>query len=457
MRKVLIVLTLGLTLAFASATAQVIPTNVAKQYYGEATYNNDVPLPVGSIVDAYDDDGVHCGTFTLGDVVQMDGIFGFMNAYGDDIYTPARDEGAEPGEMIYFKVNGRDAAATLENPGSERLEWYSQELAKIDLSATDFTFGMMLVDPPSDQSGEPGTTLRFQVGVENTGNGIDFYTIEAISGAGWTINVPDTFVYAGPGETAYIWFDVELQLWGGPQFDNISYTVHSQTAMPAASVSGSVSAIRDADAEYNFIFTDTPDDTSDVIQGTTVPFTVGIQNTGNVPDNYSISVSSHLGWTIINPLAFLSLDPDSSGYMSFEVEVPADAPELETDTITFTVHSGSSPSVTLTGSFDMTTALKTDVGDNPGSALPSSMTLHQNYPNPFNPTTTIGYSLATRASVSLTVFDVSGRAVRTVDLGTHGAGDYTYEFDGSDLSSGVYFYRIATSEMAQTRKMVLVK
>ena len=89
--------------------------------------------------------------------------------------------------------------------------------------------------------------------------------------------------------------------------------------------------------------------------------------------------------------------------------------------------------------------------------LPGGFTLYQNYPNPFNPTTTIAFSLPTRSRVELQVIDVLGRSVETRELGQLPAGDHQYEYDASNLASGVYFYRVITDTGNQTRKMVLVK
>ena len=78
-----------------------------------------------------------------------------------------------------------------------------------------------------------------------------------------------------------------------------------------------------------------------------------------------------------------------------------------------------------------------------GNSLPEGYALTQNYPNPFNPTTLINYQLPVASNVTLKVFDVLGREIATLVDGMKEAGDYTISFDGSHLSSGVYFARIA--------------
>jgi len=92
------------------------------------------------------------------------------------------------------------------------------------------------------------------------------------------------------------------------------------------------------------------------------------------------------------------------------------------------------------------------------SLKPGQFTLFQNYPNPFNPTTTIQFDLASETVVSLKVFDVLGREVATLlDKAKTSAGAHMVSFDASHLSSGVYFYRLETPSLSQTRKMVVLK
>jgi hypothetical protein len=91
------------------------------------------------------------------------------------------------------------------------------------------------------------------------------------------------------------------------------------------------------------------------------------------------------------------------------------------------------------------------------SERPNRHRLYQNYPNPFNPTTTIGFDLGKSGSVLLEVYDVTGRRVAKLINEPMSAGYHTVQFDGSRLSSGVYFYRLTTDNFIQTRQLVLVK
>jgi len=88
---------------------------------------------------------------------------------------------------------------------------------------------------------------------------------------------------------------------------------------------------------------------------------------------------------------------------------------------------------------------------------PVDFSLSQNYPNPFNPTTQIGYTVRRSAFLTLIVYDLTGSMVATLFEGVREPGTYTATFDGKDLSSGVYFYRLRAAGLTMTRKLVLVK
>jgi hypothetical protein len=83
--------------------------------------------------------------------------------------------------------------------------------------------------------------------------------------------------------------------------------------------------------------------------------------------------------------------------------------------------------------------------------------LYQNTPNPFNPSTTISYSLAKESRVTLKIYDVIGREVASLVDAMQPAGIQTVSFDGSNLPSGVYFYRIAAGTFTDLKKLLLLK
>jgi len=91
------------------------------------------------------------------------------------------------------------------------------------------------------------------------------------------------------------------------------------------------------------------------------------------------------------------------------------------------------------------------------SAIPRSYELSQNYPNPFNPSTTIHFELPKATHVTLKVYNILGQEVLRVLDEKRDAGTYNVQVDGSQLASGVYFYRLVASDFVQTKKMLLIK
>ena len=98
------------------------------------------------------------------------------------------------------------------------------------------------------------------------------------------------------------------------------------------------------------------------------------------------------------------------------------------------------------------------------SDVPTSFSLSQNYPNPFNPSTTIRYQIPVvdalspaEVHVTLKIYDLLGKEVATLVNEEKSTGTYTIKFDGSKLSSGVYFYRLQAGNFISTKKLVLLR
>jgi hypothetical protein len=92
-----------------------------------------------------------------------------------------------------------------------------------------------------------------------------------------------------------------------------------------------------------------------------------------------------------------------------------------------------------------------------GGKLPLFYELSQNYPNPFNPITTIRYQSPEMSFVVITIYDILGNMVEKLVSEEKIAGSYEIEFDGSGLTSGIYYYRITAGNFSQTKKMILLK
>jgi hypothetical protein len=111
----------------------------------------------------------------------------------------------------------------------------------------------------------------------------------------------------------------------------------------------------------------------------------------------------------------------------------------------FTAQEGEGSKLTSAGSSDR------------DEVLLSSYKLSQNYPNPFNPSTIINYQLPITNFVSLKVYDVLGNRVATLVNDEKPAGNYSVNFNASNLSSGIYFYQLKANNFIQTKKMILIK
>ena len=94
--------------------------------------------------------------------------------------------------------------------------------------------------------------------------------------------------------------------------------------------------------------------------------------------------------------------------------------------------------------------------------LPSLCSLNQNYPNPFNPSTTITYKLNKNVDIELNIYNMKGELVKTLVNENQNAGNYNIIWDGTNdnddkVASGLYIYRIITSDYVESKKMLMLK
>ncbi|MBI5661276.1 MAG: T9SS type A sorting domain-containing protein [Ignavibacterium album] len=103
----------------------------------------------------------------------------------------------------------------------------------------------------------------------------------------------------------------------------------------------------------------------------------------------------------------------------------------------------------------------TEIESEKYSSLPESFILEQNYPNPFNPSTKIKFSIpnvgSELAQTVLMVYDILGNEVATLVNEEKPAGVYEVEFNASQLSSGIYFYKLTAGSFTEIKKMLLIK
>ncbi|UCD17551.1 MAG: T9SS type A sorting domain-containing protein [Candidatus Zixiibacteriota bacterium] len=197
--KLLLTGSLGLFLVSAVAAKEASFPDWT-DFYGSASYYNGNLMPVGSVIDAYDVDGTLCGSDT---VTYAPGIYGFMAVFGDEPETE-EDEGALLYQPITFTINGRSA----DTNGPDDALWLGRGVRlEVNLSATALV-SMEKVTMPADQYAAPGVTVRYVVTVKNTGQGLDFYSINCTSSGGWFVYPQPDLVYAASMEIVSIYFDV---------------------------------------------------------------------------------------------------------------------------------------------------------------------------------------------------------------------------------------------------------
>ena len=99
----------------------------------------------------------------------------------------------------------------------------------------------------------------------------------------------------------------------------------------------------------------------------------------------------------------------------------------------------------------------TSAGSNNIVSITEGYALNQNYPNPFNPSTVISYQLAVSSFISLNIYDALGKQVGVLVNENKPAGNYSVTFNGANLSSGIYYYKLVSGDFTAVKKMILIK
>ena len=112
--------------------------------------------------------------------------------------------------------------------------------------------------------------------------------------------------------------------------------------------------------------------------------------------------------------------------------------------------------IDLDGAFKYSSTVEVDL------TIPETFSLSQNYPNPFNPTTTLSFGLPVESEISLAIYNSVGELVKVAAKGIYQAGNYSVNFNASDLTSGIYYYNLKAvgtngNEFVKTAKMLLMK
>lgn len=181
-----------------------------------------------------------------------------------------------------------------------------------------------------------------------------------------------------------------------------------------------------------------------------IPNSIALDSDGNVyvaGSSYDIR-----GQTVIATIKY-----SSSGDLKWQIEHEGFAGIVKLDSTGIVYVLGTVSGISSGPDF-LTIKYLDLVGINPVSEeINKEYFLSQNYPNPFNPVTIINYELNVTGFVQLKVYDVLGNEVSSLVNKNQIAGKYRVEFDGSNLSSGVYFYKIVTGKFSDTKRMILLK
>ncbi len=200
----------------------VTPTPTFKNYSGDILFNGE-SAPAGTVVDAYDPDNVHCGTYVVG----TSGVYGSMAIYGDDPATPGIDEGAEPGDSITFRINGASAALTVV---SGTATWGEAETAGIDLDGELCynIFPPILIHSPDSASMDisGSWSYRLQMDMDYSITGVFYFVKTGGSGvwselsSGEELEITGTdsaavvfLAYSLPGDKGGMRYGYETPLW----------------------------------------------------------------------------------------------------------------------------------------------------------------------------------------------------------------------------------------------------
>jgi hypothetical protein len=146
-------------------------------------------------------------------------------------------------------------------------------------------------------------------------------------------------------------------------------------------------------------------------------------NWGSYPDLRDVALRPGMSFRDTNNVAFTNIEKNDDGSFSLDIEI-----------------------------LDSTAVSAIDaliIGD--------TYFLEQNYPNPFNPSTTIQFTLPKSEIVELKVYNILGKEVTTLVSNKLNQGNHTYQFDGRNLASGVYYYQLVAGEFSKVKKMILIK
>ena len=203
----------------------------------------------------------------------------------------------------------------------------------INFGNVSAVYGVSVSISPTSQSGTNGATLTYTVTVSNTGNVSDTYSLTPTDTTGWSPSVSPTSltVPAGENRTATLSVTISSGAVGGT-IDNMTVTAISQTDN---TVENSASCTAQVTVSRGVSVSISPTSQSG-LNGTTLTYTVTVNNTSNVSDTYSLTVADNAGWLPSFSPTSLTLSPGSGGNATLSVTVPSNAIGSTIDNVTVT-------------------------------------------------------------------------------------------------------------------------
>lgn len=297
------------------------------------------------------------------------------------------------------------------------------------------------------------TKLRNDAGIEV--NFVGQCTNAADAGSVWA-DYPDLFnMLEG---------DIEHDGWGGVRIDQLTDMTNNTRGYPKITIEKMIS---DANADIILLMIGTNDIISQYLLSTAP---------ARVDTIIRKILNSTDGYLIVSTIPPTPLPIANGRIQTFNSPIPAivDSYKAQGKKISFidinsrmgnsdisddAYHPNSSGYEKIgIGWYDAIINFITDVQEgNNNRARPNKYGLQQNYPNPFNPMTKISYSIANQSKITLKVYDTLGNELQTLVKGEQYPGNYEVSFNASNLSSGIYFYRLTTESWVEIKKMVVAK
>lgn len=489
-----------------------IPTNEWIILYCPHAFVDSSGLVPGMVLTAYDPQGVLCGK----GLVDTTGKFGPMLVYADDPYT-AVDEGAQPGDVISFKLNGQTVFPTPPVIWTRNGDVFQ---------VCNFQFGICQQIPLHTGWNLVSWNVSFDGPTESLIAGIkgcvDLMLGFDQGGLVYLPNLPEFSTLTNVDHRHGYWIKVNcnttLTVCGGPTgcadpinifsgWNLVSYLPMTPMAVPTAfaTIMGNLQVALGYDNGGKTYLPGSPE--FNTLTELDPGFGYWVRSSGPATLRYfrcgdsverdipapTVSSTVALGsrfWMSLygsaitldgvpiakgTPVEFVTQDNVvvgksvyGDGILRFVPVYGADAQDAATKSFpaegdkVFAVINGTKlyPAITWTG--QGTVQKLTELYSSADGNIPRDYSLSQNFPNPFNPQTTISFGLPQASRVKLVVYNVLGQAIKTLADDNFTAGTHTALWDGTNatgtpVSSGVYFYRIEANNYIASKKMIMLK